>query len=74
MYMSEFDLTKEQRSVIAKELQGVAEQAVASMHLTKDGSVVVQVGANITVLQPGQAGSAKAASALFQAIEQSREC
>ncbi|KAA8672329.1 MULTISPECIES: hypothetical protein [Vibrio] len=72
--MSEFDLTEEQRLVIAKELQGVAEQAVASMHLTKDGSVVVQVGANITVLQPGQAGVAKAASALFQAIEQSSEC
>ncbi|MFW8632085.1 hypothetical protein [Vibrio natriegens] len=72
--MSEFDLTKEQRAVIAKELEGVAEQAVASMHLTKDGSVVVQVGANMTVLQPAQEGTAKAASALFQAIEQSREC
>lgn len=72
--MSEFDLTEEQRTVIAKELQGVAEQSVASMHLTKDGSVVVQVGANITVLQPGQAGAAKAASALFHAIEQSGEC
>ena len=72
--MSEFDLTEEQRAVITKELEGVAEQAVASMHLTKDGSVVVQVGANITVLQPEQAATAKAASALFQAIEQSSEC
>lgn len=74
MYMSEFDLTEEQRAVITKELEGVVEQAVASMHLTKDGSVVVQVGANITVLQPEQAAAAKAASALFQAIEQSSEC
>ncbi|WP_102402216.1 hypothetical protein BCV09_09375 [Vibrio cyclitrophicus] len=72
--MSEFDLTEEQRAVITKELEGVVEQAVASMHLTKDGSVVVQVGANITVLQPEQAAAAKAASALFQAIEQSSEC
>ncbi|HHP0463314.1 TPA: hypothetical protein ACRZZI_000896 [Vibrio harveyi] len=72
--MSEFDLTEEQRAVITKELEGVVEQAVASMHLTKDGSVVVQVGANITVLQPEQAAAVKAASALFQAIEQSSEC
>ncbi|HHP0448225.1 TPA: hypothetical protein ACRZZH_001036 [Vibrio harveyi] len=72
--MSEFDLTEEQRAVITKELEGVVEQAVASMHLTKDGSVVVQVGANITVLQPEQAAAAKAASALFQAIERSSEC
>ncbi|MDF4636455.1 hypothetical protein P3393_15570 [Vibrio parahaemolyticus] len=71
--MSEFDLTEEQRAVIAKELEGVAEQSVASMYLTKDGSVVVQAGANITILQPQQARTAKAASALFQAIEQSCE-
>ncbi|MDG3394268.1 hypothetical protein P5E67_00620 [Vibrio parahaemolyticus] len=72
--MSDFNLTEKQRAVIANELEGIAEQAVASMHLTKDGSVVVQFGSNITVLQSGLAGTAKAASALFHAIEQSNEC